>query len=550
MLGISASITVLAVVFVLGFVWIGSAVEAEPHATRVACDENQVDPIRVVADPSIAGAVEYTASRLPVATNSGRCLVAEVVAQSSSDSVASIASGQFDADVWIPGSGVWLERLAALTGSLGQSMPAIEDHGSLAVSPVVLGVPEAHAEAIETDPITWARVRDRELPALLPDPQSSAASVAALYAVRNVSSSEDPRQFAAALMTLGKQIPASAEAAIGSAMTADLPTAVILTEVEIAEHNMENPDDRMVAEYPTDGSVLLDYPFVLLPSDDPDDARSSLIGEFEDEIRAAKQPMDVAGLRRVDGSGVLSIAGISPSLPDAEAAYAAAEQTKEIGAAQLDILRLWGIMTLRSRMLAVIDVSGSMEEPAANGLRRIDVFQQAAGGAMSQFSGEVELGVWIFSTTRNGDLDYEELAPIAPLADGAHTDRIMGIIGSLHQRLGGATGFYDTTLAAVERVREGYDPEMVNSVLLITDGKNEDENGIDLPTLLAKLHEQDDPLEPVPVIMVGFGPDTDLAAMQQIAAATGGAAYSAAQPEDLSAVLVDALYQRGCRPDC
>ncbi|WP_159603166.1 VWA domain-containing protein [Agromyces humi] len=217
---------------------------------------------------------------------------------------------------------------------------------------------------------------------------------------------------------------------------------------------------------------------------------------------------------------------------------------------QLEELRAWAVLTLRSRMLAVIDVSGSMEEPAENGLRRIDIFQQAAIGAMEKFSGEVEMGVWVFSTARNGDLDYEDLSPIAPLADLAHKQEIAGIIQSLPARLGGATGLYDTTLAAMKRVRETYDPEKVNSVLLITDGKNEDENGIDLDTLLAELAKMDDPAKPVPVIMIGFGPDTDLAAMQRIAQATKGAAYSASRPEDLSTVLVDALSQRTCRPNC
>ena len=59
-----------------------------------------------------------------------------------------------------------------------------------------------------------------------------------------------------------------------------------------------------------------------------------------------------------------------------------------------------------------------------------------------------------------------------------------------------------------------------------------------------------DPARPVPVIMIGFGPDTDLAAMSRIAEATGGGAYSATRPEDLGTVLVDALSQRTCRPDC
>ena len=98
-------------------------------------------------------------------------------------------------------------------------------------------------------------------------------------------------------------------------------------------------------------------------------------------------------------------------------------------------------------------------------------------------------------------------------------------------------------------MRESYDPEKVNSVLLITDGKNEDENGIALEALLAELEKMDDPTKPVPVIMIGFGPDTDLAAMQQIAQAPGRGLFGV-EPEDLGTVLVDALSQRTCRPNC
>ena len=102
----------------------------------------------------------------------------------------------------------------------------------------------------------------------------------------------------------------------------------------------------------------------------------------------------------------------------------------------------------------------------------------------------------------------------------------------------------------MQRVQETYDPSKVNSVLLITDGKNEDDNGISLDDLLAKLQATEDPKKPVPVIFIGFGPDTDLDAMTRIAKVTGGAAYSASKPEDLGNVLVDALSQRTCRPNC
>jgi hypothetical protein len=335
---------------------------------------------------------------------------------------------------------------------------------------------------------------------------------------------------------------------------------VLTSEVQVAAYNLDEPTEPLVAAYPADGTVLLDYPFVRLPvraggGDDEGDAsgddvtdaedaptRAELLDAFEAEVRGAAERLAADGFRSPDGTGTLDIPGLAAEGP------AAAAQLDT--AVQLEILRAWGVLTLRSRMLAVIDVSGSMEEPAENGLRRIDIFQQAAIGAMEKFSGEVELGVWVFSTARNGDLDYEDLAQIAPLADLAHKQQIAGIIQSLPARLGGATGLYDTALAAVQRVRESYDPEKVNSVLLITDGKNEDENGIDLETLLAELERTNDPAKPVAVIMIGFGPDTDLAAMQRIAQATKGAAYSASKPEDLGTVLVDALSQRTCRPNC
>jgi hypothetical protein len=333
---------------------------------------------------------------------------------------------------------------------------------------------------------------------------------------------------------------------------------VLTSEAQVAAYNLDEPAETLVAAYPSDGTVLLDYPFVRLPAraEAGDDAeasasadtvagassRAELLQAYETAARDDAERLAAEGFRSSDGTGALDIPGLA-----AESPAAAAELDT---AAQLEILRAWGVLTLRSRMLAVIDVSGSMEEPAENGLRRIDIFQQAAIGAMEKFSGEVEMGVWLFSTARNGDLDYEDVSPIAPLADLAHKQQIAEIIQSLPARLGGATGLYDTALAAVQRVRESYDPEKVNSVLLITDGRNEDENGIDLDMLLAELGKIDDPAKPVPVIMIGFGPDTDLAAMQRIAQATKGAAYSASKPEDLGTVLVDALSQRTCRPNC
>lgn len=554
---ILSAVAALAVVSLIAtgvYLWVGGHLNPLFASAEVGCVEPE--QLVVVADTSIAPALGELAEDFDA--TSEHCVATVVKPQDSADTAAVLASGTLNADAWVPESSVWLDRTAATAASLGQSAPDVHVGEPIATTPVVLAAPAARAAEIAAEPVTWTRVLSGTLPTILPDPEASSASLAGLLALRAHSSPDDPRQFAGAMIELGKSIPASTGAAIGSLSAAQQPSVVVTTEAQVAAYNLEEPAETLVAAYPSDGTVLLDYPFVRLPKAaaaeeepdaaedaDPADApsRADLLDAFEASVRDGADQFAAAGFRGPDGTGSLDVPGLAAEAPPAL-------EAKPDAAAQLEILRAWGVLTLRSRMLAVIDVSGSMEEPAENGLRRIDIFQQAAVGAMEKFSGEVELGVWLFSTARNGEVDYEDVSPIAPLADLAHKQQIAGIIQSLPGRLGGATGLYDTTLAAVQRVRESYDPEKVNTVLVITDGKNEDQNGIDLETLLAELERTNDPAKPVAVIMIGFGPDTDLAAMQRIAQATKGAAYSASKPEDLGTVLVDALSQRTCRPNC
>ncbi|MCU1616885.1 MAG: von Willebrand factor type, partial [Frankiales bacterium] len=67
----------------------------------------------------------------------------------------------------------------------------------------------------------------------------------------------------------------------------------------------------------------------------------------------------------------------------------------------------------------------------------------------------------------------------------------------------------------------------------------------DLGALVDTLRREADPARPVKVIAVGVGTDADLDALRQITSATGGATYSALDPNDLKTVLFDALRQRG-----
>ena len=154
----------------------------------------------------------------------------------------------------------------------------------------------------------------------------------------------------------------------------------------------------------------------------------------------------------------------------------------------------------------------------------MDLARRAAAGAMPLLPPGSEVGLWEFATKLVGRSDHRELVPLGPLdgPDGGADRRAalaLGVAG-LQQIVDGGTGLYDTTLAAVRAVRRGWDPDRVNSVVLLTDGRNDDTDGIDLPTLLAQLRAENDPQRPVPVISLVYGPDADAAALRAISDAT------------------------------
>ena len=113
--------------------------------------------------------------------------------------------------------------------------------------------------------------------------------------------------------------------------------------------------------------------------------------------------------------------------------------------------------------------------------------------------------------------------------------------------VGGGTGLYDTTLAAFRQVKEGYDPDFINSVIVFTDGSNEDPDSISLDELLETLRAEQDPTAPVVIVTIGITEDADAAVLQQISAATGGSSYLARNPAEIPNVFVNALKARAGR---
>jgi Mg-chelatase subunit ChlD len=201
-----------------------------------------------------------------------------------------------------------------------------------------------------------------------------------------------------------------------------------------------------------------------------------------------------------------------------------------------------------SRILTVVDVSTSMEAPVGEGTRAT-LARDAARSALALVPGDYALGLWVFASELEGAQDWSQLVPTrgldAEVGGDSQRDLLGEQLGTIPIRLSpGGTGLNDTALAAVRAARADHDPTAVNSVLLLTDGTDDDADGIATDQLLETLRREADPERPVKVIGVALGPDADLPALERIAEATGGAAYSAVDESDLQTVLFDALRQR------
>jgi hypothetical protein len=522
---------------VAGAAFVPGALEDDP------CPDGTVS-LTVAADPAIAAAVRDVATGVP-------CTSYDVV------DAPSAAGPPAGAGAWIPDSSVWLAPEQAATATSVATTPVVL---ALTADPAVPATDAERSDQAGATPTPSAagaappvavvdtEILGSDVRLAVPETAGSAAAVGALGALLTTSRS-DPGARAALLAavrgaaSLGPVDDARLLATLTRGRT--VPTA----EQAVWAHNAAGTGSPLVAAYPAHGGYVLDFPFVVLASD-PAARRAAdqlLAGLQADRGVAA---LAARGFRTPDGEfpAVIDPTGIDPTFRAGRVPVDAA--VRDQVAAALDTA------ARPSRMLAVIDVSGSMGEPVdeSSGLTRIDVVAQAATGALAVVPPGTAIGLWEFSTRLDGRRDYRELVPVGPL-DGtvgkAPRDELLAReMSRLAHIPGGATGLYDTTLAAVRAMRAGFDPDAVNSVVLLTDGRNDDRGSISLRRLVRTLQAEAAAGPAVPVIALAYGPDADVAALQQIAEATGGKVYRAPRVREVGEVFLDAVGQRLCRPDC
>jgi Bacterial extracellular solute-binding protein/von Willebrand factor type A domain len=514
-----------------------------------ACDTTTV--VNITAAPDIAPAVTQIGNRLSEQDEEA-CYKINVSSRESASAAESlvVSDGSERPDVWIPESTIWLQR-AQDKGAWNVPVSGT----SVASSPVVVGLTEDKATELgwpEETP-AWSQLfgpESQKLAIGMPDPAREPTGVSTLFGIRELlgTGPDAGRKITSELRTLSPNTaPAQADlfSRLPGAQTTDDPLDGFPTsEVSVLRHNVKQSGSPLVAVYPQPAVPSLDFPFVVLPETKADkrEAAERFLKVLIDQ--PAAEALADAGFRTPDGQ-MLRERGNDHRTTAEKLTPAPMPNPEEVN----DALNQWAGVNLSGRIQVLLDVSGSMNEPVpGTGKNRMDVTLEAAKLGIGLMKPTTKIGVWTFSTNLDGQgKDYKELIPIRTVADqlaGGALDTLL----ATKALESGATGLYDSTLAAYKSATQNYEAGRINLVVVLTDGKNEDDQGIDRPELLDELRKLRDPKHPVQVIGIGIGPDIDANELKMVAGATGGQAFSTADPTKIGDVFYAALSKLACQP--
>lgn len=521
-------------------------------------DGCRAEAITVAATAAIAPAVERTARRYNARTT---CARVTVTREEPSD-VAGVLSGQGSSpgaatpDAWIPDSSLWLPvarrtRLgAAAVGSTGTS---------IASSPLVLATPRGRSSG----EASWRLLLSSSLPgtgARRPaervrflDPTTQAAGLGALALALQASGpgKSGLGTFAVTLYSdLGSALPDEKAAYEAMFRGGDPPTAVVLSEQAVWRHDHSDPKRPVEAHYPKDGALSLDFPYVSVTTDRE---RARTVRDFGTALAQsqAREELQSLGLRTPDG-----VAGAGFGAKYGVTAEAPAPTRPQNPVTVGRILQMWQRTVLGARMLILLDVSPSMADPVPDsGDTRIRATGRAAIEGLHILSDNSQVALWEFATRLDGDSDYRQLVPYRQLTQkvgvGTQRDALINAFNATQPVQGRRTGLYDSVLAAYRQAVRTYQPDRNNVLVVLTDGMNYDPGHTSLlQTMLKQLAKIGDPLKPVAIVPIAFGPDIDPDPLQQIARATGGQAFVTTDVRQIEQVFLDMLIRLTCGQAC
>lgn len=484
--------------------------------------------INVTAAKDIAPVVEQ-AARKASQEQGDDCYRVEVKTAKSERTAETLvlSDGEDPPDVWIPESTMWA-RYARHKGA--REVPLTGT--SIASSPVVLAVTDKAAARLgwpDKQP-RWRDVLGKDIArsrVAIADPTRDPAGLATLIGVRDLTgeSGYNDQTAATALRTLSNntvgQVRELFAGLPGRAKSDKALEAFPTSELAVLRHNLQAPSPDLVAVYPKKPVPSLDYPYLVLPGADV--AKKAAARDFLNRLRGdeGQRLFQAAGLRNTDGEALTDRGSDRRTTKDTIA-------PRELPSASTvrALLSKWNGFLLGARINVLLDVSGSMDAPVpGTGKTRMDLTRRITETGLRMFKPSTKVGIWLFSTELDGKKPYRELLDMRPVSehiDGAGLAKLRGV----KAKPLGATGLYNSVLAAYRHALANWEAGRVNVVVLLTDGRNDYRAGITREQLLSELRKLRDDKRPVQIVGIGVGPDVDPAELRQITQITGGYAFS------------------------
>jgi Ca-activated chloride channel homolog len=544
---------------------------AQAVVARSSCNDHPL-MVNVAVSDDIAPAVHSVAQLFNRQDHqaAGRCAEVQVTPEEPAAVAASVdgSSGNGGlpaADAWIPDSTLWVD--VARTMPLGAQR--VQTTGiTVARSPLMIVMPPVAAAQIPAfnNSVGWSFLlptnaggptSSQQVRVDLPDPTESAAGLATLVEMSRLLGGGAAAR--TSLTTFVRSAQPSAQFGDATSLAAfvtqanpplDAHPVTITTEQAVLSYDAAHPGHPLAARYPVGatsalGTPELDYPYVVTSTES---AEVSAADEFG---KLLQQGYTAALVRHY---GFRSADGTTGTLP---ASYGLPGQTLQLAAPATaseaqTALQVWRRLQIGSRDLALVDVSSAMATPS--GLPGVTLEQeltQTASLGLALFPDSTQMGLWEFADNLDGSLPYRQLVPVGPLPGAlgliSRRQQIAQIDMSAQPHSNTPAALDRTILAAYTQMVHTYQPNYTNAVIVLTAGVDDAPGDIPPATLASELRALYNPNRPVELIIVVLGSKGNFAAMQQVAAAGGGAAYPVTDPTQVGKVFFAAVSRRICQ---
>jgi len=512
----------------------------QPTVTTSAPDQHSAT-LTVAYSPEKAALVKNLAGKFNakgLRTPDRQPMRVELIEMAPDEMVAEAIAGQAPFQAISPDSSLWLDQLnrrwadAQAPSEPGTIAPRlVGDAVRFAVTPIVIAAWESTARALgwPDRPVGWTALQTRaqtDNNFKWSHPSTAHASgllatLAEFYAAAGVQ-----RGLTAEMVQAPKtlEILSAIEKTVRYYGEGELPViqraakegssyldAFVVSEqllIALNSGTFGAAPSRLVALYPAEGTLWADHPLALLETPEITSNQRRTFQALREFLTGSETQAEVlkAGYRPADLNIALNSAdspfttanGVDPAQP---------QTTLQVPAADVvtAIQNVWALTKRKANVVLVVDTSGSMRGEKLNNA------QAALRTFLKQIpSGQEQVGLVEFNSDVVNVIEPDTLAMNRPILNRA----VDGL------NAGGNTALLDAVSTAYERLQQQADPQRINAVVVMTDGR-ENASSVTLEQLASEIRAGNQAL-PVLVFGVAYGGDADYQLLQTLADASGG----------------------------